>query len=837
MSDLTRRQLLKSGLALSATSVLPIASANALTAAPAIHCSDGVAANACAQPGTARRRLLMDSRWKFALGNACDPAGDLGYGQLALERAFAKSGHTEQAKATFDDSAWRTLDLPHDWGIELPFIGTGKLPEHGGHPLGREFPETSVGWYRKTFNLGDDERNTRIRLEFDGIFRGATVFLNGHYLADNFSGYAPFILDVTDWVNRTEPNILAIRVDATLGEGWFYEGAGIYRHVWLIKSAAVHLVEWGTWIRSDLDGASARIALGSEVENASDRSQRVYVVWQLLDSTGKNVAMARSDEISIAAWATHTFGGQASVQNPQLWSVESPTLYQAITTVYADQDAIDSIPTTFGIRSVRFDANEGFFLNGKPLKIKGTCCHQDHAGVGVALPDRIQYFRIEKLKSMGSNGLRTTHNPPTPELMEAADTLGMLVMCESRMMDSSAEGLSQLERMIRRFRNYPSIVIWSLGNEEPEQGTERGERIVSTLQRLAHQLDPTRLCTVPVNGSQGTGISRTLDVQGLNYFLDRVDGAHQSLPSKPVIGTETASTVGTRGVYETDKDAGYVAAYDIKVVEWSATAQTWWSFYDERKFLAGGFAWTGFDYRGEPTPYGWPCVSSHFGIMDSCGFPKDNYFYYKAWWGGEPVLHLFPHWNWPESKRGQSVSIWCHTNLESAELFLNGRSQGARKVARNTHAEWTVDYQPGVIEVRGSKGGKVVMTDRRETTGAPRKIVLHPDRTNIDADGEDVSMLAVEVQDAHGRTMPIADNDITFRVSRNAKLLGVGNGNPSSHESDTADHRRVFNGWAQAIVQSSRQAGPIVVQATSPGLESASVTLEARAVKLRAAVE
>ena len=777
----------------------------------------------------------MDAGWRFTLGNANDPMKDLGYGKLDRERTFAKSGHVSQSSAKFDDSKWRTVDLPHDWAVELPFISTRPAPEQGGRPLGREFPETSIGWYRKSFNLLAGDEKKRIQLQFDGVYRDAAVFLNGHYIATNFSGYAPFTLDVTDWVSVGKINNLAVRVDATLGDGWFYEGAGIYRHVWLIKSAPVHLVEWGTYVRTAVSGDRTAVALGSEVTNQTDAPVNVRVAWQLTDAAGKAVGTARSEDVSIAPFKTATLTGSATMTRLALWSIDTPTLYRAAASVQVSGTEVDRDSTTFGVRTIRFDADKGFFLNDKPVKIKGTCCHQDHAGVGVALPDRVQYFRVERLKSMGSNGLRTSHNPPTPELMDATDALGMVVMCETRMMDSSPEGLSQLERMIRRLRNHPSIVMWSLGNEEAEQGSERGVKIVGTMQRMAHELDPTRLCTVAMNSSQGSGISHVLDVQGFNYNEPKIDGFHKSYPNQPIIGTETASTVSTRGIYVDDKEAGYLSAYDIHAPSWAVTAQKWWTFYDERAFLAGGFAWTGFDYRGEPTPYSWPCVSSHFGIMDTCGFPKDNYFYYKAWWGSEPVLHLFPHWNWPAEMQGKEVSVWCHTNLEAVELFVNGKSVGLQKVARNIHVEWKVPYQPGVIEVRGSRGGSVTMTEKRETTGSAAKIALRADRTTIDANGEDVAMVTIEVQDAQGRLMPIAMNEISFEVSGPGRLIGLGNGDPSSHEADKSNQRKVFNGWAQAIVQSRMVAGDIVVRATGGGLESGILTLAAAPVKPRPA--
>jgi len=834
LPDFTRRQLLKSGLAASATSLLPA------TPLPAQPTPAAPTQNPALPAALPRERLRLDRGWRFRLGDACDPAKDLRFGATARERVFAKSGSIAQATPSLDDSTWASVDLPHDWAEDLPFIAVPPTWEHGGKPLGREFPATSIGWYRRTFSLAPEDHDRRIQLVFDGVYRDATVLLNGHYIAQNFSGYAPFVLDITDWVNTGAPNVLAVRVDATLGDGWFYEGAGIYRHVWLLKTAPVHLVEWGSFVRPAVDepsirrGTPALVALGSEVHNASDADRLVMVQWQLHDPAGVLVATAQSGRIVVPVDTTVLFEASATLPHPALWSIETPQLYRATVTVLAGDQPLDSDTVPFGVRSLRFDPDRGLFLNGRPVKVQGTCCHQDHAGVGTALPDRLQFYRIERLKSMGSNALRTSHNPPTPELMDATDRLGMLVLCETRMMDSSPEGLSQLERMVRRFRNHPSIFMWSLGNEEPEQGTERGQRIVAAMQRLAHRLDPTRLCTVAMNEKQGTGISYIVDVQGFNYSDDRTPGFHAKFPAKPVLGTETASTVCTRGIYANDKAAGYVSAYDLNKPGWGNTAEEWWSFYDSHEFLMGGFAWTGFDYRGEPTPYGLPCVSSHFGIMDTCGFPKDNYFYYKAWWGKDPVLHLFPHWNWPD-KSGQPIAVWCHTNLDSVELFLNGRSLGARTVARNRHIEWSVPYEPGVLEARGSVAGKVVLTQRRETTGPPAKIVLHPDRPTLAADGEDLAVLAVEVQDDQGRTMPTALNDIRFEVT-GARLLGLGNGDPSSHESDKADHRRVFNGWAQALVQASETPGVVTVRATSPGLESATLTLTATAAAPRPAV-
>jgi beta-galactosidase len=791
----------------------------------------------------------LDFGWRFHFGHANDPAKDFGFGAQNREATFAKSGaFPPVTRANFDDSQWRSVDLPHDWAVELPFekgpavidrdgkpTGHYELPDHGAKPIGRDFPETSIGWYRRVFDIPATDAGQRISVHFDGVFRHAMVMFNGHYIGEEFSGYAPFRFDLTDFVNYGDKNVLTVRVDATLAEGWFYEGAGIYRHVWLTKSDPVHIAPDGTYVRSEVHGNSATIFIQTEVKNETATAVVCQVYSEVLDAADKKVAMTQTKTISIPGWGNHTFESQLIVDRPLMWSVDNPYLYR-IANVLRGDGVLGGDNVTFGIRSARFEADKGFFLNDKHVQLKGTCNHQDHAGVGSALPDRLQSYRVERLKSMGCNAYRTSHNPPTPELLDACDRLGMMVMCETRMMSSNPEGLGQLERMIRKYRNHPSIIIWSLGNEEREQGTPRGAKIVASMKRLAKELDPSRLVTIAMNNSWGKDASAVLDVQGCNYNDGKIDDFHKQFPTQPMVGTETASTVSTRGIYENDKERGYVSAYDLNFPLWAAKAETWWKDYDSRPFLAGGFAWTGFDYRGEPTPYNWPNVSSHFGIMDLCGFPKDNYFYYQAWWTSERVLHLFPHWNWP-GKEGHEIDVWVHSNLDSVELSLNGASLGSQKVERNTHLAWKVKYAPGSIEACGTKNGKVVLTDKRETTGAPAKLVLRPDRQKISADGEDLSVIAVEVQDAQGRIMPVASNEVTFEVGGNGKLIGVGNGDPSCHESDKGSKRSAFNGLCMAFVQASKHAGEIRVVASASGLESALTVIQAEAAQLRPAVE
>ena len=854
MGKWTRRDLVKAGLAASAG----VMTGSELLAEPREArlrvASPAFAQVAASTQNAQRERLLMDYGWRFALGHASDTEKDFGFGKLRREGTFAKAGRVDgPAAPKFDDAAWRKIDLPHDWAVELPFVNDPILVEHGGKPLGREFPETSIGWYRREFFLPASDAGRRICVEFDGIFRNATVFFNGHYLTQNMSGYAPLALDLTDFANfgdksaaASGSNVLVVRVDASLDEGWFYEGAGIYRHVWLTKTSPVHVARWGNYVRPDFGSVTGivtsanqtTVLVNTEVANDTDADVVGLVRAVLIDPAGKTVATAVSDPAPVLARESFTFALHTTVWHPQLWSLETPNLYRAVTTVEVDGKVMDEDTATFGIRTLRFDADRGFLLNGKPVKIKGTCNHQDHAGVGEAIPDRIQAYRLERLKWMGSNGCRTSHNPPTTEFLDACDRMGMLVMDETRMMSSNPEGLSELERLIKRDRNHPSVIIWSLGNEEPEQSNTRGARIVRTMRALQQRIDPSRVATVAMNGSWGgVGISTVVDVQGCNYNDGSIDAYHKEHPKQPMIGTETASSLATRGIYANDPTRGYMSAYDTEKPRWGNTAEEWWSFYADRDWLAGGFAWTGFDYRGETTPYKWPCISSHFGILDTCGFAKDTAYYYKTWWGSQPALHLLPHWNW-EGKEGQEIEVWAYCNQDSVELFLNGTSLGSQPVKKNSHLAWKVKYAPGSLEARASKGGKVVLTEKRETAGTAAKLVAVADRANITADGQDLAVINVSIVDAQGRAVPNADNKVTFALSGPGVVIGVGNGDPSCHEPDKASERSAFNGLCMAIMQSRRgTAGPISVTVSSPGLETAVVEVTAAASPLPPVVE
>ena len=819
MKGILRRDVLRGGLAAPAVGAIGVS---------------GMEQQAPTEKPQLRERLLLDFGWRFHFGHANDAVKDFGFGG-GRSGGFQKSGDfLTPSNLAFDDSEWTAVDLPHDWVTGLPFQNDPALASKGSYPLGRNYPETSVGWYRRVFELPASDAGRRISVEFDGAYRDTMVVFNGFYIGRHGGGYDPFSFDLTDFAKPGERNVLLVRVDATLSDGWFYEGAGIYRHVWLVKTAPVHVKKWGTLARAKAEAGSATVSIRTEIENQGKSGQSVRVISTIVDPAGRTVGKSASAAAPVADAGEHTFEQQVVVVQPALWSLEERNLYKLVTEVEADGTITDRYETRFGIRTFKFDAEQGFFLNGKPVKVKGTCNHQDHAGVGVALPDALQYYRIRKLQEMGCNALRTSHNPPTTELLDACDELGMLVMDETRMLSSNPDGLAQFANMIRRDRNHPSVFLWSMGNEEMISATETGLHILTTMKQAALKHDDSRLVTIapPPMGYMGKGGLAVCDVMGYNYADPQAEEYHKANPKVPVLGTENVSAVGTRGVYVTDAEKGYVGSYDPYTTTGRASAEGWWRFVNARPWVAGGFVWTGFDYRGEPSPYQWPNISSQYGVIDLCGFPKDTFYYYQAWWTGKPVLHLFPHWNWP-GLEGKEIAVWVHSNLDKVELFHNGQSLGIKEMPKDSHLAWIVKYEPGTIEARGYKNERQVITARRETTGQSAKLTLRADRQEIAADGEDAAMFVVEVLDAQGRVVPITENEVTFRVTGPGKVIGVGNGDPTSHESDIGSSRKAFSGLCVSIVQSSKTAGSITVEAASPGLTGASATIASKAVKLR----
>ncbi|WP_223653617.1 beta-galactosidase GalA [Hymenobacter psoromatis] len=736
-------------------------------------------------PPAGREHLLLDFGWRFAFGHPSDPKLDF-YNGTGYFSYLAKTGYGDgAAAANFDDRAWRQLDLPHDWAVEQPFSEKASF-SHGFKAIGRPFPNASVGWYRKSFTVPASDLGRRISLDFDGVFRNSIVWVNGHYLGTEPSGYLGFQYDISDYLHYDgQPNVIAVRVDATMEEGWFYEGAGIYRHTWLTKTAPVHVAPDGTFVTTQLAGSTATLTAQTTLLNGGPTPQNADVVQEVVDAAGQTVATAQTAPVRLAGTGQHEVAVQIPVANAHLWSLESPYLYTLVTRVRQGGQVVDEYRTRFGVRTIRFDANEGFFLNGKHVKITGTNNHQDHAGVGTALPDALQDWRIAQLKAFGCNAYRTSHNPPTPELLDACDRLGMLVIDENRLMGITQNNLGALRRMIVRDRNHPSIISWSIGNEEwAIESNVLGARIGATMQAFAKTVDSTRAITAAISGGWGQGTSTAIDVMGFNYIgQGNTDAYHAKFPDKPSWGTEEGSTHATRGIYFTDKDKHYIAAYDAKPSPKFYSIEGGWQYYAARPYLAGMFIWTGFDYRGEPTPFGWPSITSYFGMMDLCGFPKDNVWYLKAWWTDQTVLHLLPHWNWA-GREGQPIAVWAYSNCDEVELFLNKKSQGRKPMTKNSHLEWQVPYAPGTLEAVGYRQGKKIATDVVRTTAEPAAIQLRPNKPTVQATREDLAVVTVQLTDKNNRPVPTANQEVTFSLSGPGRIIGVGNGDPTSLEPD-----------------------------------------------------
>ena len=728
-----------------------------------------------------RERIHLDEHWRFALGHATDPDRDFGHA-TGYFSYLAKTGFGDgPASPAFDDRAWRLLNLPHDWAVELPFDPRGTA-SHGHKALGRHFPENSVGWYRRTFHIPSTDLGRRIRLDLDGAYRAARVFINGFYVGEEPSGYTGASYDLTEYLNFGGENTLAVRVDATMEEGWFYEGAGIYRHVWLVKTSPIHVARDGTWIRTDVTGNTASIT-SEVIVNHHGRTAAPYTIDQeIFAPDGRRLSHSTVNARSLTPGNTATHTDVARVRSPQLWSLESPALHRHVTTLRQGDRILDRYETTFGIRTIRFDPNRGFFLNNQHVVLKGTNNHQDHAGVGVALPDALQEFRIRRLKEMGSNVYRVSHHPATPELLEACDRLGMLVIDEHRLMGINPYHLGQLERMIRRGRNHPSIILWSIGNEEwAIEGNIKGAQLTVPMQDFVRRLDPTRRVVASISGGWG-GISSKIEVAGVNYVRQaNIDRQHAEYPEQIILGTEETTTQQTRGIYITDTARAHLAPQEDGST--GGNCEFGWNYYLSRPWAAGVIYWTGFDYRGEPTPFDWPATGSQFGILDQCGFPKDSFYYLKSWWTDETVLHVFPHWNWP-GREGETIEVRVHSNCDEVELFLNETSLGRQTMPRNGHLSWNVEYTPGVLLARGIRAGQEIATTKIETTGEPATLALVPDRTTLTADGRDISVITVEARDAEGRLVPTASVPVTFKLHGPGRILGVGNGDPSSHEPD-----------------------------------------------------
>ena len=816
-----------------------------------------------------RERLSFDSGWSFTKGEPADVSNDLKYANIktwvmATGNEFVKDGspalrpegdlgtNVAYAQPDFNDDGWQKINLPQDWGIEGPFNQdypgeTAKLPWWG------------VGWYRKHFDVSASEAGQKIYLDVDGAMSYANVWLNGHYVGGWPYGYSSWEVDLTPYVKFGGQNVLAIRLDNPPRSSRWYPGGGIYRNVWLVKTAPVHVGHWGTYVTTPtVTATKATVKIQVTVDNDGASESDVSAVNEICEPNasgdGWQTIGTTTNDLHLAANQAQSSESQIDVTNPKLWSIETPQRYLVITYIEQNGQCVDNYVTPFGIRTIEFSNVGGFFLNGQHVRLNGVCDHADLGALGTAVNTSALQRQIEILKGMGCNAIRTSHNPPAPELLDLCDSMGMLVMDESfdcwekgkrpndyhRLFDAWHEKDWRAE--LRRDRNHPSIILWSIGNEVPDQGTPAGPRIAAELTRIAHEEDPTRPTTAACDhiDSGFDGFQTNLDVFGYNYKPFEYARFHEANPGQPLFGSETASCISSRGEYfypvSTNQDDGMsgfqMSSYDLSAPRWATIPDAEFSGQDENPFVAGEFVWTGFDYLGEPTPYdksGDPSRSSYFGIVDLAGFKKDRFYLYQARWRPDLAMaHIVPqNWNWP-GRAGQVTPVYVYTSGDEAELFLNGKSLGRKAKSQNDYRiVWNdVKYQPGTLKVVAYKNGKRWAKDVVETTGPAARLVLKTDHRKIDANGSDLSFVTVAVEDKNGLVVPDANNQIHFEISSPGEIVATDNGDPTDLNSFPSHDRKAFNGLALAIVRSS-QPGTAVVEASSPGLQSSRVKIKA----------
>ncbi|SEN45464.1 beta-galactosidase [bacterium A37T11] len=766
-------------------------------------------------------RLSFDKGWRFHQGDITFPEVK-GHGMSYMN---AKAGTSWGAAAPdFDDTNWRLLDLPHDWAVESPFDSTANLSQG--------YRKRGIGWYRRAFKLDPSAHGNYLELQFDGIATHCTIWVNGILLHRNWCGYTSSYIDITPIAKYgNELNIVSIRVDADAQEGWWYEGAGIYRHTWLVNRSPVHLMTDGVYAQPVKKQHSWELPVEATIKNSGKEPGKFEVEVSLLDPNSHIVASARAQAFVPPLGQTMS-KLSLPVANPRLWTLKDPVLYQVNTVIRQNGVSTDSLKTNCGFRTIQFTSDSGFFLNDVHVKLKGVCNHQDHAGVGVAVPDALWDFRLDKLKEMGVNAYRCSHNPPSTEFLDACDRKGILVMDENRNFNTSPEYLNQLEWMIRRDRNHPGIILWSVFNEEPMAGTESGYEMVRRMRAVVRTLDTTRSVTAAASGGlfEPINISQAVDVVGFNYQMGIYDRFHQENPAMLLTSSEDECGLMTRGEYANDQVKHLVESYDTQKAGWGATQREGWKAVAERPFIAGCFIWTGFDYRGEPQPFSWPTTSSSFGVMDLCGFPKTGFYIHQAQWITEkPILQLVPHWNWPQDSIGKNIRVMALSNADSLKLLLNGKIVGAAPVDPYEMNTFHVAYHPGRLEAFGYKGGRQVSHFFVETTGQPHSIQLIPYQKSIAGDGWDAIPITVRALDTKGRPVDTANLPITFEIKGPGRIIGLGNGDANSHEPEKGNKRNLYNGLAQVIVQSNEGgAGPLVVIARSKGLKMGQTVLDIR---------
>jgi beta-galactosidase len=740
------------------------------------------------------------------------------------------AGDVTGAQATtYDDSSWTALDVPHDWSISLPFTQNSPAGAGGGYLNG------GVGWYRKTFTLPSSSSGQKLFVQFDGVYMDSTVYLNGTQVGARPYGFSSFECDLTAGAKPGASNVLAVRVNNQQPSSRWYSGSGIYRHTWLKTVNPVRVAYTGTAVTTpQVSTTSATVTIAVTIQNDTTSAQSVTVASAVGDGTGAGVGSATSPATSVDAGKTATVMQNVTVSNPKLWSLASPTLYSAITTVTAGGSVVDTYTTSFGIRSFAFSATSGFSLNGSPVKMNGTCNHHDLGALGAAVNSRAIEKRLQQLKAMGVNALRTSHNPPAPEFLDMADRMGFLVMDEAFDCWDQAKNTYDYGRfwkqwstvdigdMVARDRNHPSIIIWSIGNEiQDSNNTSIAQSLISAVKAK----DATRaIGQAFLNATPGADVAPMEDVVGLNYAPYNYDSLHSSNPSWKFFASESSSAVRSRGVYKTPVTSNVLtssdnqcSSYDNSVVSWGTSAEGSWSSVNTRAFIAGEFIWTGFDYIGEPTPYNWPSKSSYFGAIDTAGFPKDIFYFYQSKWNaaGPPMVHIAPM-DWTTWTAGQSVTVFVYTNADSVELFLNGTSQGSKTISATAgHLQWSVPFATGTLQAKASKGGSVVATDTVKTAGAAAKLALGPDRATIAADGRDLAYVEIDITDAQGVVVPNASNTIAVSVTGPGALMGLDAGDATNHDSYKGTSHAAFSGKLMAIIQSTTTPGTVTVSASA----------------------
>jgi beta-galactosidase len=787
---------------------------------------------------------LLDAGWRFHAGEVAD-------GQ----------------NPALDVDDWELVEIPHDYmiegkgerrspatkvvsGLESPFDRNSPAGGGGGYLNG------GVGWYRKTFTIPESMRGMRISVEFEGVYMDSDVWVNGVHLGNRPFGYIGFQYDLTDHIGFGEQrNVLAVRAKCPQPNSRWYSGAGIYRHVWLHATDPIHVAPSGVYVTTPKIGdAQAMVRVEATVANRGHDDLPVSVEFRIRDAADRIVARSKAVNYYLGAGEEMKHEDPLIVKRPRRWSLETPCLYTMETLVHRDGRLCDLVRTPFGFRDFEYTLNDGFYLNGKRTQIYGVCLHHDLGPLGAAAYDRAIERQLEIMRSMGVNAIRTAHNPPAPKLLELCDRMGFLVMDESfdEWVGTKLRGgygyarwfkewgERDMRDMLLRDRNHPSIVMWSIGNEIPDQGSAAGKEWAARLAAICRELDPTRPVTSGMDRPQNafpSGFADPLDLYGLNYRLARYDETHAR---GITYASETASTFSSRGEYNLQLNAdgkvefvnrldNHSTSYDVDFPDWGTRAEDQFRVMREKPWVFAEFVWTGFDYIGEPTPYGWPARSSCFGIVDLCGFKKDRFYLYQSQWTAEPMVHLLPHWNWPQFA-GKEIPVWAYTNADSVELFLNGKSMGKRNwtTTEDFHLEWLVPYTPGTLRAVASKDGKQVAADEVHTTGEPARIELVADRATIDAGGQDLAFVTARVVDAEGRVCPDADPLIRFSIEGAGTIAAVDNGDPNNLEPFKADRHLAFHGLCLAVVKAARTPGAIVLEATADGLAPATLELKAR---------